>query len=49
MNAAVENKPITLHRLREMHTQREPITMPTCYDASFATPLDEAGVDCLVG
>ena len=43
-----ERKAVTLHRLREMHAQREPIAMLTCYDASFATLLDEAGVDCLL-
>ncbi|HEX6706977.1 MAG TPA: 3-methyl-2-oxobutanoate hydroxymethyltransferase [Albitalea sp.] len=41
-------KAVTLHRLREMHTAGEPITMLTCYDASFARVLDEAGVDCLL-
>ena len=41
-------KPLTLHRLREMHLQGEPITMLTCYDASFARVLDDAGVDCLL-
>ncbi|HUG25593.1 3-methyl-2-oxobutanoate hydroxymethyltransferase [Piscinibacter sp.] len=41
-------KPLTLHRLREMHAQGEPITMLTCYDASFARVLDDAGVDCLL-
>jgi len=43
-----ERNAITLHRLREMHAQGEPIAMLTCYDASFATLLDEAGVDCLL-
>jgi 3-methyl-2-oxobutanoate hydroxymethyltransferase len=41
-------KPITLHRLREMQAAGEPITMLTCYDASFARVLDTAGVDCLL-
>ncbi|WP_280152649.1 3-methyl-2-oxobutanoate hydroxymethyltransferase [Piscinibacter sp. XHJ-5] len=41
-------KPVTLHRLREMHAQGEPIAMLTCYDASFGRVLDEAGVDCLL-
>jgi 3-methyl-2-oxobutanoate hydroxymethyltransferase len=41
-------KPLTLHRLREMHAQREPIVVLTCYDASFARVLDDAGVDCLL-
>ncbi len=43
-----ERKPLTLHRIREMHAAGEPITMLTCYDASFARLLDEAGVDCLL-
>ncbi|MDB5848675.1 MAG: 3-methyl-2-oxobutanoate hydroxymethyltransferase [Rhodoferax sp.] len=41
-------KPLTLHRLREMHAAGEKITMLTCYDASFASLLDAAGVDCLL-
>ena len=41
-------KPLTLHRLREMHSQREPIAMLTCYDTSFARLVDDAGVDCLL-
>jgi 3-methyl-2-oxobutanoate hydroxymethyltransferase len=41
-------KPITLQRLRDMHATHEPITMLTCYDASFARVLDAAGVDCLL-
>jgi 3-methyl-2-oxobutanoate hydroxymethyltransferase len=41
-------KPITLHRLREMQQLAEPITMLTCYDASFAKICDAAGVDCLL-
>jgi 3-methyl-2-oxobutanoate hydroxymethyltransferase len=41
-------KPMSLHRLRELHRQSEPITMLTCYDGSFARVLDEAGVDCLL-
>ncbi len=41
-------KPVTLHRLREMHTSDEKIAMLTCYDASFARVLDDAGVDVLL-
>ncbi len=50
MNAAVESarKPITLHRLREMHAKGEKITMLTAYDATFARLVDEAGVDCIL-
>ena len=50
MNATVETarKPITLHRLREMHAKAEKITMLTAYDATFARLVDEAGVDCIL-
>ncbi len=41
-------KPVTLHRLREMYAAGEPISVLTCYDASFARLLDGAGVDCLM-
>ena len=41
-------KPVTLHRLREMYSAGEPISVLTCYDASFARLLDGAGVDCLM-
>ena len=43
-----ERKPVTLRRLREMHAAGEKIAMLTCYDASFARLLDEAGVDVLL-
>ena len=46
--AAAGRKPTTLHRLREMHAAGEPISVLTCYDASFARLLDAAGVDCLM-
>lgn len=41
-------KPLTLHRLREMSAAGEKIAMLTCYDATFARVLDDAGVDCLL-
>ncbi|MBL0730425.1 3-methyl-2-oxobutanoate hydroxymethyltransferase [Piscinibacter sp. HJYY11] len=46
--APKERKPVTLHRIREMQAAGEPITMLTCYDASFAKLLDAAGVDTLL-
>ena len=47
---AAARKPVTLHRLREMHAHGETIAMITAYDASFAALVDAAGVDCtLVG
>jgi 3-methyl-2-oxobutanoate hydroxymethyltransferase len=47
-HAAAARKPITLHALRAMQQRREPITMLTAYDATFARLADEAGVDCLL-
>jgi 3-methyl-2-oxobutanoate hydroxymethyltransferase len=46
--SAAPRKPITLHRLREMHAQGEKIAMVTAYDATFARLVDEAGVDCIL-
>jgi len=46
--ASGARKPMTLHRLREMHAQGEPIAMLTCYDTTFARVLDDAGVDCVL-
>jgi 3-methyl-2-oxobutanoate hydroxymethyltransferase len=43
-----ERKPVTLHRLREMHAAGEKIAMLTCYDAAFAQLLDAADVDILL-
>ena len=49
MNDAIDvRRPMTLHRLRQMHADGEKIAMLTCYDASFAAVLDNAGVDCLL-
>jgi len=45
---AGERKPVTLHRLREMHALGEKIAMITAYDASFAALVDAAGVDCIL-
>ena len=41
-------KPVSLPRLREMHTQGEKIAMLTAYDATFAAVADAAGVDCIL-
>ena len=41
-------KPITLHRLHELHASGEKLTMLTCYDATFARVLDDAGVEMLL-
>ena len=46
--AGSARKPVTLHRLREMRANGEPIAMLTCYDASFAALLDSQGVDCIL-
>jgi 3-methyl-2-oxobutanoate hydroxymethyltransferase len=43
-----DRKPVTLHRLRELHASGEKIAVLTCYDASFAQVLDRAGVDVLL-
>ncbi len=45
---AAARKPVSLHRLREMHASGEKIAVLTCYDATFAGLLDQAGVDCLL-
>ncbi len=45
---AQRRKPITLLRLAQMHRDREKIAVLTCYDASFARLMDEAGVDVLL-
>lgn len=41
-------KPVSLPRLREMHSQGEKITMLTAYDATFAAVADAAGVECIL-
>jgi 3-methyl-2-oxobutanoate hydroxymethyltransferase len=44
----LDDKPVTLTRLAEMRAAGEKIAMLTCYDASFATLLERAGVDVLL-
>jgi 3-methyl-2-oxobutanoate hydroxymethyltransferase len=41
-------KPISLPRLRELHTRGEKITMVTAYDATFAAVADAASVECIL-
>ena len=41
-------KPLSLPRLRDMHTQGEKIAMLTAYDATFAAVADAAGVECIL-
>ena len=47
-HSTTARKPITLHRLRELHASGEKLTMLTCYDATFARVLDDAGVEMLL-
>jgi 3-methyl-2-oxobutanoate hydroxymethyltransferase len=46
--SATGRKPVTLPRLLQMRAAGEPIAMLTCYDASFATLMDNCGVDSLL-
>lgn len=43
-----ERLPVTVPGLLRMHAEGEKIAMLTCYDATFATLLDRAGVDALL-
>lgn len=40
--------PVTVPELRQMKATGRPITMLTCYDASFAHAMDQAGVDAVL-
>ncbi len=46
--SATARKPVTLPALMDMRARGEPITMLTCYDASFARLLDDCGVDTVL-
>src|SRR5574343_652945 len=46
--AMTDRKATTLPKLAQMHASGEKIAMLTCYDAAFASLLDEAGVDILL-
>ena len=39
---------MSLPRLLNLRAEGTPITMLTCYEASFATLLDDVGIDCLL-
>ncbi len=41
-------KPISLPRLAEMRSRGEKISILTAYDATFASVMDAAGVDCIL-
>ena len=43
-----ERKPITVGELAAMRARGEPITMLTCYDASFAALEEKCGVDVIL-
>jgi 3-methyl-2-oxobutanoate hydroxymethyltransferase len=48
MSAQAEIKSLTLHDFGKMRAAGEKIAMLTCYDASFATLCERAGVDVLL-
>ncbi|GAA5159059.1 3-methyl-2-oxobutanoate hydroxymethyltransferase [Viridibacterium curvum] len=48
MSAQAEIKSVTLHDLGKMRAAGEKIAMLTCYDASFASLCEHAGVDVLL-
>ncbi|MBO9537096.1 3-methyl-2-oxobutanoate hydroxymethyltransferase [Herbaspirillum sp.] len=46
--AAARSKPVTTHTLQAMRGKGDKITMLTCYDASFATLMERAGVETVL-
>lgn len=46
--ADARRKPITQVQLAELRARGEPIAVLTCYDASYATLLDDVGIECLL-
>jgi len=47
-DTARRSKPVTTHALQAMRAKGEKIAMLTCYDASFATLMERAGVDTVL-
>ena len=45
---ASERSPITVSSLQRLKADGAPITMLTCYDASFGRLLDRCGVECIL-
>ena len=48
MNEKAQRKQVKLGNLKKMYAEGEPIVMLTCYDATFASVEDEAGVDMML-
>ncbi|MDB5802214.1 MAG: panB [Rhodocyclales bacterium] len=48
MSAQADTRSLTLHDIGKMRAAGEKIAMLTCYDASFATLCERAGVDVLL-
>lgn len=48
MSYLANDKPVTLHRLRQLYEAGEKIATLTAYDASFAAACDRTGVDVIL-
>ena len=48
MSYLQDDKPVTLFELGKMRADGRKISMLTCYDASFASALERAGVDVVL-